>query len=203
MDEHTIRHLIGKYESLNNKTPTTCIKYHYAENGVDVNLYFDAYDRKSLSLSLILTCKDEYNNKRIYYFTTINIRGTSLETKYLPKIQSLILDKITVGNTLDSFYQNMEKFILINNPRVINYSTDTIFTNTLKYQNPDELPFWQHLRKTKMTESTLNKLKARADISINTLRELQKKGFTLVRTADPMKRSELRIILNGSVIDLE
>ena len=53
-----------------------------------------------------------------------------------------------------------------------------------------------------MTDDTLYKLNARADITLETLQKIQDEGYTLVRTADPEKRKELTLILQNIDIEL-
>jgi len=203
MNQQTILFLVEKYNALHNKTPATCLKYHYQNNGVNVNVYFDAYDPRSLSLCLILACAREDGTQRSdYYFTPLNIRGTSIETRFLPSIPFSILKKILINSTLENFYETMETHIVSDSPRRINYPEDTFFTNTLQYQKTEYLPFLSHLRKRKMPEDTLDKLNASTDIPVSILRAIQRQGFTLVRTPDPAKRKTLTLILNNYNIQL-
>ena len=65
-----------------------------------------------------------------------------------------------------------------------------------------DLPFWWYLRKVPMSDDTLNALSERADISRETLLEIQKQGFTLVRTDDIEKRRSLTLILGEHGITL-
>mgnify|MGYP007094261690 FL=1 len=53
-----------------------------------------------------------------------------------------------------------------------------------------------------MSDDTLNALSERADISRETLLEIQKQGFTLVRTDDIEKRRSLTLILGEHGITL-
>ena len=53
-----------------------------------------------------------------------------------------------------------------------------------------------------MSDDTLYKLNARADITFDILRKIQQEGYTLVRTLDPEKRKELTLILKQIGIKL-
>ena len=173
------------------------MKFHYLYNTVNVNVYFDAYDTKSVTLSIVLAVEKKY------YYTSLNILNTGMETEYLSKIPSQILEKILVDNHLNVFYEDMESHLLNDKPYVNYYNEDTYFVNTIKYTKSKlDLPFWWYLRKIPMTDETLYKLNARADVSLDILRKIQKKGFTLVRTADPSKRKELTLILRQENIEL-
>lgn len=46
--------LLKRYSELKYRFSTTAIKYRFEYNNVNVNLYFDAYDEYSPSLSMIL-----------------------------------------------------------------------------------------------------------------------------------------------------
>lgn len=83
------------------------------------------------------------------------------------------------------------------------YNEDTYFVNTIKYAKSKlDLPFWWYLRKVPMSDDTLYKLNARADITFDILRKIQQEGYTLVRTPDPEKRKELTLILKQIGIKL-
>lgn len=197
MRECVIEQLVEKYNELEHKAPYTCLKYHYKYNSVNVNLFFDAYDRKSLSFYLILS----YEKK--YYYTPLNIVNTNIQTEYLKKIPQEILKQILVENKLIDFYNYMEEYIMNNEPIPNSYSKDKIFKNTLNYsKDKTDLPFWHHIRRTRMSDETLNKLSAKADIPIDILRSIQKKNLTLVRTSDISKRKELTVILEGEGITI-
>lgn len=113
------------------------------------------------------------------------------------------MDKLLVNNELDEFYTHMENRILKITPIPVSYKKDTIFINTTKYQKGDiDLPFWWHIRKAHMSDNTLESLSERADISRNALLEIQKQGFTLVRTDDIYKRRNLTLILSEHGISL-
>lgn len=197
MQEHVRTKLLNDYSQLKYKVKSTCVKYRYDYNGVTVNLYFDAFDPDSSTLTMILSAEKQF------YFTTLNSMNTRIRKEYLPKLPSFFLNKILVNNELDEFYKHMEDKILGITPIPVSYKKDTIFINTTKFQKGDiDLPFWWHLRKIHMSDDTLEALSERADISRNTLLEIQKQGFTLVRTDDINKRRSLTIILGEHGISL-
>lgn len=191
-------HLINQYNNLKYKGHSTCLKYHYQYNNVNVNVYFDAYEPESLSLYLILV----YESK--YYYTALNIDDTSIRTEYLNKIPIEILTRILVDSHLTEFYSDMENHILSGKAIVNTYSKDKIFVGTMKYsKNKEDLPFWDGLRNVRMQDSTLYKLHASANITIEVLKQIQEKNFTLVRTANAERRKELTIILKPINIKLK
>ena len=174
MKESTKLYLVNRYNRIPRKTKATCLKYHYLYNNVNVNVYFDAFETKSVALSIVLAADKKY------YYTSLNIL-----------------------KHLDNFYENMEKHLLEDNPYVNYYNKDTYFVNTIKYAKSKlDLPFWWCLRKVPMSDDTLKKLNVRADITLETLQKIQHEGYTLVRTADPEKRKELTLILQQVGIEL-
>lgn len=180
------------------KGHSTCLKYHYQYNNVNVNVYFDAYEPESLSLYLILV----YESK--YYYTALNLDDTSIRTEYLNKIPIEILTRILVDSHLTEFYSDMENHILSDKAIVNTYSKDKIFVGTMKYsKNKEDLPFWYCLRNVRMQDDTLFKLHASANISIDILKQIQEKNFTLVRTANAERRKELIVILESINIKLK
>lgn len=189
MNEQVRTKMLTDYSQLNFKGKGTCVKYRYDYNDVTVNLYFDAFDPGSYSLTMILSTEKQF------YFTTLNVMNTRIRKEYLPELPLIFLSKILVNNELDDFYMHMEEKVLEITPIPLSYKKDTIFKNTTEFQKGIDLPFWWHLRKSRMTDDTLEKLSERADISRNTLLAIQEKGFTLVRTDDSDKRRNLKIIL--------
>lgn len=189
MQEHVRAKLLDDYSQLNFKGRSTCAKYRYTFNSVTVNLYFDAYDPDSNTLTMIL------GTEKKFYFTTLNVMNTHIRKEYLPKLPSIFLDKILVNEELDEFFRYMENKILEIAPIPASYKKDKIFTNTIKYQKDIDLPFWWHLRQVPMSNDYIEILSDRADISRETLLKIQKEGFTLVRTDDVNKRRNLTIIL--------
>ncbi|GAA0084743.1 hypothetical protein UT300007_11820 [Clostridium sp. CTA-7] len=191
-------YLFNKYDELEYKKKLTSLKFYYKYNGVNINLYFDAYDVDSLSFSVILSYDGEY------YFTSLNIMNNTIKTEYLVDIPSKMLGKILVNNKLEHFYFKMEEYILNNEPIKINYEKDKLFVNTIKYKKKGtDLPFWHHIRKVRMTDTTLNELSEHGDISRNILIQIQNQNLTLVRTGDPRKRNNLTMILGQYDIKLK
>ncbi len=178
------------YNKLPYRDNDTCLKFRYDFNGVTVNLYFDAFDSFSVSFSMILS----FNKK--YYYTLLNILETNALSEYLPKIHNEMLEKILVDNKLEQFFSLMERHLLEDNFKIIHYFQDKCYKNTLKFNNVEEdLPFWWYPKRVRMANETLLKLFARTDIPITILRDIQNRGFTLVRTSDPKLRTELVFIL--------
>lgn len=196
MNEQVRKKMHNDYLSLSYVRKGTCVKYIYKYNNVFVNLYFDAYDPNSYSLIMILSAEKQF------YFSTLNIMNTRIRKEYLPELPYIFLEKILVNNELDTFYQHMENKILEATPITTSYRVDKIFLQTIKYQKDIDLPFLWHLRKAHMTDTTLEELNERANISRQTLLAIQRKGFTLVRTADINKRRSLKIILDEHRISL-
>lgn len=197
MQENVRTKLLNDYSQLEFKGKSTCVKYRYDYNGITVNLYFDAFDSDSNTLTMILSTEKQF------YFTTLNSMNTRIRKEYLPKLPSVFLNKILVNNELDDFYKHMEGKILEITPIAISYKKDTIFINTTQFQKGDiDLPFWWHLRKVPMSDDTLEALSERADISRKALLEIQRQGFTLVRTDDIDKRRNLTLILSEQGISL-
>lgn len=166
--------MLNDYSQLKFKKETTCVKYRYEYNGVVVNLYFDAFDPKSCSLTMIL------NSEKSFYFTTLNIMNKRIRKEYLPKLPPVFLNKILVANELDEFYKHMEECVLKINPIIVNYKKDKIFSQTIRYQNKVDLPFWWHMRNVPMSDDTLEMLSERADISRETLLKIQRENFILI-----------------------
>lgn len=193
MREIVREYLFNKYDELQYKNKLTSLKFYYKYNGVNINLYFGAYDIDSMSFSVILNYDIEY------YFTSLNIMNNTMKTEYLTDIPS----KILVDNKLEQFYFKMEEHILNNDSVRINYERDKLFVNTIKYKKSgNNLPFWHHIRKVRMTDTTLNELSEHGDISRNILIQIQNQNLTLVRTGDPRKRNNLTIILGEYDIKL-
>ena len=189
-------HLMEEYNNLEFRRQFTAIKYRFRYNNVDVNIYFDAYDDKAPSMSMILA----YD--RVYYYTSLNINNTEVRTEYLEKIPFAILNQILDGSHhLISFFAEIEKHILENNRIVINYEKDTCFINTMKYSRlRTDLPFLQSLRKVNMPDDTLERLSETMGIDREILKKIQSEGFTIVRTDDIKKRKHLTAIIENAGI---
>lgn len=189
--------LINDYDSLDFHIGDTFIKYCFVYNGVNVNVYFDAYDKQDVSLSLILI----FNNN--YYYTSLNADDTPSCVEYLHKIPDEILKLILVDNSLSDFYKALEDHILNNAPSIGRYSKDIIFENTMKYSKERyDLPFWKGLRHVRMSDKTLKRLSVTSNIKYDTLKEIQSKNMTLVKTRFPEERKNIRIILKEVDIEL-
>ena len=138
-----------------------------------------------------------------YHNVNVNVYFDAFDNQSVSEIPPQILEKILVDNHLDDFYENMEKHLLEDKPYFNYYNEDTYFVNTIKYAKSKlDLPFWWYLRKVPMSDDTLYKLNARADITFDILRKIQQEGYTLVRTPDPEKRKELTLILKQIGIKL-
>jgi len=196
MKKETKNRLESEYNKLKYKELETAIKYRYMYNGVNVNLYFDEYDPDNPCMSMILSYEKEY------YYTSLNVKDTNITKEYLEEIPKSILECILDFDAkLDGFFNSIDKHILNNDYCVINYKKDTYFVNTMKYnKNRSDLPFLHTIRKVRMTNETLCKLYETMGIDKEILKEIQNKGFTLVRTSDPERRKELTLILEGKGI---
>ena len=53
MQKNVRTKLLNDYSQLGFKGKSTCVKYRYDYNGVTVNLYFDAFDPDSNTLTMI------------------------------------------------------------------------------------------------------------------------------------------------------
>ena len=194
MQRTTKDYLIQQYNNSRQHSKSSCIKFYYKYNNVNVNLYFDAYEPESTNLSLVLIYE------KYYYFKVMNILNENLDSEYLKDIPNQILNRILVDNSLKNFYETMEIKVLNSEPSKATYD-DKFFSNTLKhnlkyYKKSSELPFWFCIRHIRMTDVTLEKLLRSMDISRDTLQEIQAKNLTLVRTSDCSKRKELTVILD-------
>lgn len=160
--------LKNEYNKLKQKSSITAIKYQYTYNKVNINLYFDEYDKLNPSLSMILVYEKEY------YYTSLNVKNTNVTKEYLEKILSCILERIlNKDNKLDNFFNSIDKCILDNKCNVINYIKDNFFTNTMKFNRScSNLPFLYAIRKVRMSDKTLCKLYETMGIDGETLRKI-------------------------------
>lgn len=172
--------LMNDYDTLSFHIGDTFIKYSYGYKDVDVNLYFDASDKQSISLSLILI-KD-----KMYYYTSLNVDNTPVNVEYLHKIPVEILNSILVNKKLSTFFESLEDHIMNNVPRPGRYLKDKLFINTMKYSyRRDDLPFWKGIRHVRMSNKTLRRLSVTSNIEYDTLRKIQSKNMTIVKTRFP------------------
>lgn len=193
--------LIDEYKKINSKKSETAIKYYFVFNKVHVNLYFDNFDIENPCLTLILLYGSDY------YTTPLNINLLGKQKEFLKEVPNAILNEIVNSDKkLDSFFYEVKKHIMTEYPKPANYSKDNIFSNKFgNNKNADKtdfLPFLFCIRHLKMTDKTLHNLAETMSIEIEKLRSLQKKGLTLVRTADSKKRKKLTIILKEENIIL-
>ena len=199
MQESTKLFLINQYKRTCVPAKNSCLKYYYQFHNVHVKVYFDAFEEKSVSLSMILSANGKY------YYTPLNILSAGTSTQYLKKLPRQILEKILVDEHLTCFFENMESHLLNDRSYSTHYDKDVGFVNTVKNIKPFEtinLPFWRGLRKVHMQDETMYKLSTWADISLETLKKIQQEGYTLVRTRDPNQRKELTLILQEIGITL-
>lgn len=194
--------LIAEYEKyFLNENKNGCLKIHYQCNNVSVNLFFDAYDKKSLALCIVLSYDKED------YLTSLNVRNI-LETNktiYLKECPKLILHQILSSERkMDSFYKNMREhirdYIVKSKNQQINLKCDygdKSFQNALEKSKNQQYrtPFLHHIRNTTMSEKQLTKLRDELDIPEEILIKLQTIGRTIVTTNDSLKRRTLTMIL--------
>ena len=139
-----------------------------------------------------------------YYYTSLNVNDTPTSVEYLHKIPSEILNRILVDNELNSFFDNLESFILNNEPIPGLYSREKIFTNTMAYSSKrEDLPFWKGIRHVRMSDKTLKRLSVTSNIDYDTLLKIQSKNLTLVKTRYPKERKYITFILKSVGIDLK
>lgn len=183
--------LLEQYNKLNSPKPTTAIKYYFQYEKVNVNVYFDAYDKSNLSMCLIL------NYEKEYYYTSLNVNNTKIKTEYLEKIPINILSKILDENKqLNNFYHSIESHIENAKFKIINYKDDILFKNTLSFSSHrKDLPFIRGIRKAQMTDKTFKNLNETMGIDINILKQIKGCNMTLVRADDPKLRKNITLIL--------
>lgn len=183
--------LLEQYSKLNNPKATTAIKYLFHYKKVNVNVYFDAFDKSNLSMCLIL------NYEKEYYYTSLNINNTKIKTEYLEKIPTNILTEILdENNQLNSFYHSIETHIENEKYKIINYNDDVLFKNTLSFNNHrKDLPFIRGIRKVPMSDKTFKNLNETMGIDINILKQIRISNMTIVRTDNSDQRKSITIIL--------
>mgnify|MGYP007056165702 CR=1 FL=1 len=180
-----------------------CLKYHFQYNEVSINLYFDMFDIQLPSLSLVLI----YN--RNYYYTSLNVSQFDIPFQYLNKIPKEILVKILDSNRkLVDFFNKVNDELLVVMPVNASYDNDYDndynFSDVFKHTNNKEnLPFLYCLRHQRMTDETLNLLKATMSIPDKILKAIQTHNMTVVRTANLKYRKKLTVILKEYNIALD
>ncbi|MCV3481579.1 DNA repair protein Rad50 [Campylobacter lari] len=173
--------LLKKYNDIQYKRLENCIKLYYQYHNVNVNLYFNGYDKNYPSAFMILS------NEKSYHITTFNVDNFDEKNQYLKKIPNPILNLINDNeNTLISFYNEMRRRIKKDNFQYINYSNDRIFTNTIKFNKNEETgnPFFHYLRIGQMSSKQFKKLSYSTNLSKEILMKIQRAGFTIVTTSN-------------------
>lgn len=203
MRQEAINKLNKDWSNLKIKGRSSVLKYYFKFNGVNVNVYFDKYDRDLPNLSVILI-KD-----KDYYYTSLNILNVNIHTEYLEAIPLNILENIEdEDHHLNAFFDEIDNQILKIDYVGTSYKKDKIYKNTMKYtvaKNPHrkDLPFLSGLRhNAEMTKDTFKRLHATLGIKCSVLKQIQNKKMTLVRTPDIDKRKDLVVVLNGTGIKL-
>ncbi|MBK1999966.1 hypothetical protein JG678_00695 [Campylobacter sp. 2018MI35] len=195
MMENIKEFLKQKYLMLNLKKPQDCLKLSYQYHQVRVNIYFDYYEN-TFNLFLVLSYE------KSYYFTPLNIDNLIVKNPYLNDIPKEILGQILDNGSLKDFYDNMREHMIHDDTQKSDYE-DYEFRNGLKSnKNNDKNPFLFCLRKTPMSEGHLNFLNTQFNISKYILQRIRAKGYTVVTTADFLKRKSLTLILNECSIKL-
>lgn len=194
MKETTFQKLLEDYNKLKNPRETTAIKYVGSFNNVHINIYFDAWDEDNYNFQLIL------QNKPEYYLNTLNIYNNDFSSKYLPNLPDKIKEAITVNHELKEFYIKLEDIIENNNCSFINYNSDKIYSNTSKYNPPEEEMYLKTLSHKNMTKDMKDWLELNTNISLNMINKIRNSNLTFVRTSDINKRKKLNVILANNEI---
>lgn len=200
MHQETIEKLKKDYSQMKIKGNSSVIKYIFKFNSVNVNIYFDEFDKNIPNLSMILIKGDNY------YYSSLNILRPEINVQYLEKIPLDILRYLLNNNKLDEFFIKVENFILENDCYITSYKKDPIFKNTMKYTVTNkvrkDLPFLQGCRHAKMTDSTYYRLQNTFGIEQNVLDKIRDKNLTLVRTSDINRRKNLIFVLENVGLSL-
>lgn len=200
MQQETIDKLKKDYSRMEIQANSSVIKYRFKVNSVNVNIYFDEYDKNVPNLSMILI--KDIN----YYYSSLNILKPEIDVQYLEAIPFDILQSILKDNKLDDFFKKIENFILKNDCYTTSYKNDYIFKNTMLYsvknKNRKDLPFLQGCRHAKMTEFTYYQLQNTLGINSNILDQVRARNLTLVRTSDISRRKKLTLVLENIGIRL-
>lgn len=198
MIENLKQHLIKKYSQFTSRDTKDCIKLHYQYKGVSINLYFDYYE-KLFTSSLVLI----YEN--IYYYNSLNIDTLINPNKkpYLDNLPPEIIHQIRdKNNKLQDFYDAMRQHLISENLEQTTYN-DAIFQRGINaHRDNTRNPFLSHLRKTPMSETHLDFLNKNLNIPRKALKDLQKRGFTIVTTANLQERKSITLILQQEGIFL-
>lgn len=198
MRQEVLEHLENRYNRIASIVKDRCIKYYYIYNKVNVNVYFDSYDKNNILLCLVLAFE-----KKFYYYSL----NTSdyLRKEYLPSIPKSILEQILdEDNTLNDFYSKLEYKILNTNSFDTKYTKDKFFTNTIAYSvKREDLPYLWHLRRANMSDETYKLLIQTTNISHKNLINLKNNGWTIVRTGDIKKRNNLSVIMKEKEIEFK
>lgn len=194
--------LISEYKRcFPNSNKNDCLKISYKYNGVDVNLFFDSYDEKSLALSIIL------NYEKECYFTPIDIKYFAYKNIFFLKDcpGAILCQIMSSERKLNLFCKNMreriENYIAKSKNQQINLKcdySDECFRESLgkSKNNICITPFLHHIRNTKMSKEQFIRLKDELIIDKETLIKLQREGKTIVTTNDPLKRKTLTMVLD-------
>lgn len=196
MKESTFQKLLDDYNKLKNPRETAAIRYMGTFNNVKINIYFDAWDEDNYNFQLIL------QNKPEYYLNTLNIYNNDFSSKYLPKLPANIKEAITVNYKLEEFYIKLEDIIVNNNCSFINYNSDNVYSNTSKYNPPEEKMYLKTLCHKNMTKDMKDWLELNTNISLNMINKIRNSNLTFVRTSDINKRKKLNVILANNEIQL-
>ena len=120
MQQETIEKLKKDYSQMKIKGNSSVIKYIFRFNSVNVNIYFDEFDKNIPNLSMILIKGDNY------YYSSLNILSPEINVQYLEKIPLDILRSLLNNNKLDKFFIKVENFILKNDCYITSYKKDSI-----------------------------------------------------------------------------
>lgn len=197
MNRSVFEKLVKEYDSLDNKSKETCIKYNITIGDVKVNLYFDNYDIENPSLVMIIV----YDG--VFFFTNLSYSNGHFSNfiNFIDKSSDdyrVICEIMDEDNSLNEFYAKIENHILNNNRIVTLYVKDKIFTNTMSYNKKanKELPFIQTIKKAKMSDEMYDFILETMGVSKDVLSRFRNSGYTFVRTGDPAKRSKISFLIN-------
>lgn len=190
MDKKILDYLEKIYTEKKFKKKETCIKTFFSYNGVNINVYFDNYDKKNPVLHVV------FHLKNIYYLKTFNFVNMK---KYLSNVPPEILTQLKYENQLEDFYTRLEQVMNENKWIPANYEKDYFYKEAFKKTKLDIQPFFWHLRKENMQQAHKELLYKNLNISLDDLDYIQKKGFTVVTTSDIKKRNILIDSINNMI----